>query len=244
MIKTSSQHSVGTSVLSEKLGADPPCRQPQEVCCGTGAQVAIEAWWPGVLGRPESCMLWRWQWSCRVPRWRLVLANTRGNTPPLAMKREGWGQQVGASETQIGWTPCVVACFAPSSSFQGGRCVAGEGNPFSLERQGSSARAEAWSWVVSEGVCGPGDLWTQWIQGLGWGRCLKFCDTLEGKARSACSFMTNSKPGVAGRFLISAIHSIRVFLVGLWFLALVNKPNFSVLFRRHHDFPVPVWDEA
>ena len=44
MIKTSSQHSVGTSVLSEKLGADPPCRQPQEVCCGTGAQVAIEAW--------------------------------------------------------------------------------------------------------------------------------------------------------------------------------------------------------
>lgn len=67
-----------------------------------------------------------------------------------------------------------------------------EENPFIFERQGSSARAG-----VSKTVCGPGDLWAQWNQGLGWDKFLNALIAWREWTRSVHSFMINNKPSVA-----------------------------------------------
>lgn len=125
----------------------------------------------------------------------------------------------------------IITCTAPSSSLQGGPCSAVQENPFTLERQGSSARAEVWD------RCAQVNYGHSGTKGL-----VKFLNALiawRERTRSVHGFMANNKPSVAKHALIN-MNNTKCWGIfdGFLVLVLVKNPYFPVLFRRHCDFLV------
>lgn len=122
-----------------------------------------------------------------------------------------------------------MTCTAPSSSLQGGPCSAVQENPFTLERQGSSARAEV------------SDRCAQVIYGhsgtQGWDKFLNALIAWREGTRSVHCFMANNKPSVAKHALIN-MNNTKCWGIfdGFLVLVLMKNPYFPVLFTKHCDF--------